>query len=53
MTAPDPFRALETPAYRERMNARPWRDAWRAALPLLAQGLYLATVLWTLLALRG
>ena len=52
MTAPDPFRALETPAYRERMNARPWRDDWRAALPLLAQGLYLATVLWTLWMVR-
>ena len=29
------------------MNAR---DAWRAALPLLAQGLYLTAALW---ALRG
>ena len=24
------------------------RDAWRAALPLLAQGLYLAAALWAL-----
>ena len=53
MTTPDPFRALETPAYHERMGARPWRDAWRAALPLLAQGLYLAAALWALWALRG
>ena len=52
MTAPDPFRALETPAYRERMNARPWRDAWRAALPLLAQSLYLTAALWALWMVR-
>ena len=32
------------------MNAR---DAWRAALPLLAQGLYLTAALWALWALRG
>ena len=54
MTArPDPFRALETPAYRERMGKRPFRDAWRAALPLLAQAVYLAAALWALWMLRG
>jgi hypothetical protein len=29
------------------------RDAWRAALPLLAQGLYLTAALWALWALRS
>ena len=28
------------------------RDAWRAALPLLAQGLYLAAALWALWMVR-
>ena len=30
-----------------------WRNAWRDALPLLAQALYLAAVLWALWMLRG
>jgi hypothetical protein len=28
------------------------RDAWRVALPLLAQGLYLAAALWALWMVR-
>jgi hypothetical protein len=35
------------------MTARPARDAWRAALPLLAQALYLTAAIWALWMLRG
>ena len=51
MTTPDPFRALETPAYRELMGAPPlpaWRRIAGALLPLAAQTLYLAALMWAL-----
>jgi hypothetical protein len=34
------------------MSARPPHEAWRDALPLLAQALYLTAALWALWMLR-